>query len=270
MRKKYSFALILFVLTATSFASQITRITLAELQSKADLVVMGKVTQLVQEGNQDHVTIQVDSYLKGKSPQSIYTFTLVTRGGLKDFDPSLKKGDSGVFFLKTRKMEGKVEKAYWGSVATFPKNHFELTEEKEGSNKSDVLSTKEAEIEKKLNGTWQGVSGHWGMENPPPESRSFTFKTNRQVTFTIDKQTFSGAYRMDVSEQPYQIDFTFSYKGKLATTQTIIDFPKEDHIRIAEWDPNWRRKEFDPGIMFKKKTSKQMQNIGTTAPNADL
>ena len=68
--------------------------------------------------------------LKGKSPQTVYTFTLVTRGGLNDFDPALKKGDSGVFFLKLRKQEGEVEKAYWGSVATFPKNHFDLTEKK--------------------------------------------------------------------------------------------------------------------------------------------
>lgn len=121
--------LVILVFASTSFASQITRITLSDLQSRADLIVMGKVTTLVQEGNQDHVTIQVDSYLKGKSPQTIYTFTLVTRGGLKDFDPALKKDDSGVFFLKLKKQEGQVEKAYWGGVATFAKNHFDLTED---------------------------------------------------------------------------------------------------------------------------------------------
>ena len=130
MRMKCLSALVLVVFVTTSFASEINRITLAELQSKASLIVMGKVTRLVQEGNQDHVTIQIDSYLKGKSPQTVYTFTLVTRGGLKDFDPALKKGDSGVFFLKPRKQEGQVEKAYWGSVATFSKNHFDLTRKK--------------------------------------------------------------------------------------------------------------------------------------------
>ena len=130
MRMKYLSLVLLLVSVATSYASKIRRITLAELQSKASLIVMGKVTKLVQEGNQDHVTIKVDSYLKGKGPQTVYTFTLVTRGGLKDFDPSLEQGDSGVFFLKTRQQEGEVEKAYWGGVATFPKNHFDLTKEK--------------------------------------------------------------------------------------------------------------------------------------------
>jgi len=82
------------------------------------------------------VTIKAALYLKGKSPQTVYTFTLVTRGGLKGFDPSLKEGDTGVFFLKLRKQEGRVAKAYWGSVATFQKNHFDLTGEKTETNAS--------------------------------------------------------------------------------------------------------------------------------------
>jgi hypothetical protein len=128
--KRITYLVLLVLATATaSFASRIARITLAELQAKADIVVMAKVTKLVAEGDIDHVTIKVDSYLKGHSPQTVYTFTLVTRGGLKDFDPSLKKGDSGVFFLKPRKQEGEVEKAYWGGVAVFPKDHFDLTKE---------------------------------------------------------------------------------------------------------------------------------------------
>ena len=119
------------VLSATSFASQIIRITLSELQAKADFIVLGQVTKLVEDGDQDHVTIQVDSYLKGKGPQDVYTFTLVSRGGLKDFDPALKKGDTGVFFLKTRKLEGQVEKAYWGGIATFQKNNFYIRKKEE-------------------------------------------------------------------------------------------------------------------------------------------
>ncbi|MDA7915810.1 hypothetical protein N9B94_01080 [Verrucomicrobia bacterium] len=97
---------------------------------------MGKVTNLVQEGNHDRVTIGVDAYLKGEGTQAVYTFTLFTRGGLKDFDPSLKKGDSGVFFLKIRKADGKAEKAYWGSVATFDRNNFVLTEKKDKSQRA--------------------------------------------------------------------------------------------------------------------------------------
>jgi len=136
MRKiKWLSFLVLVALAATSFASKINRITLSELQTKADLIVLAKITKLVKEENLDRVTISVDSYLKGNSPQKDHTFTLVTRGGLKDFDPSLKKGDMGVFFLKLMALEGQVEKAYWGSVATFQKNHFDLTEKKRNPNK---------------------------------------------------------------------------------------------------------------------------------------
>ena len=128
MKIKYLLGLAFCLFAATTFASQINRISLSELESKATYIVLAKVTKRVKDGNQDHVTIKVDSYLKGKSPQDVYTLTLVSRGGLKDFDPSLKKGDSGVFFLKLKKQEGQVEKAYWGGVATFPKNHFDLSE----------------------------------------------------------------------------------------------------------------------------------------------
>jgi hypothetical protein len=129
MKKIICLVSLILATATTGFASQIVRITLAELQAKADIVVMAKVTKVVAEGDIDHVTIKVDSYLKGNSPQTVYTFTLVTRGGLKDFDPSVNEGDSGVFFLKSRAQEGEVEKAYWGGVAVFPKNHFDSTKE---------------------------------------------------------------------------------------------------------------------------------------------
>ena len=129
MKKITLLVLLMLATTTTGSASQVIRITLAELQAKADIVVMAKVTKVVAEGDADHVTIKVDSYLKGNDPQNVYTFTLVTRGGLKDFDPSVKEGDSGVFFLESRKQEGEVEKAYWGGEALFPKNHFNLTKE---------------------------------------------------------------------------------------------------------------------------------------------
>lgn len=137
MRRIVCFSLVLAFLSLTSFASSIKRITLAELQTRADLIVMAKVTKVVMEGDNDRVTIKIDSYLKGEGPQTIYTITLCTRGGLKDFDPSLKKGDTGVFFLKCSKQEGEVEKAYWGSVATFNKNNYDLTDEKD-PNQSDA------------------------------------------------------------------------------------------------------------------------------------
>ena len=117
----------ILIFATSIFASQISRITLSELYVKSDLIVMAEVVKLVKKGNQDHVTIKTDLYMKGKSSQRVYTFNLVTRGGLKDFDPSLKKGDTGVFFLILREQEGQVEKTYWGSVATFQKNNFYST-----------------------------------------------------------------------------------------------------------------------------------------------
>jgi hypothetical protein len=127
--------LIVLTVSTTSFASKIRRITLAELQATADLIVMAKVTDIVAEKDIDHITIKVDSHLKGEATKDVYTFALVTRGGLKDFDPSLKKGDSGVFFLKRTQQPDQVEKAYWGGVAVFPKNHFDLTSSNDESNK---------------------------------------------------------------------------------------------------------------------------------------
>lgn len=121
----FSTFLLLFALTPSGFASEISRITLAELYEKADLIVMAGVTRVDRAGERDEVTIQVESFLKGNSPDRKYTFTLVSRGGVKDFDPVMKKGDTGVFFLK--QMRKGVEKAYWGSVAVFVKNNFNLS-----------------------------------------------------------------------------------------------------------------------------------------------
>ncbi len=124
-KKNFLSASFLLIFATTGFASQISRITLSELYVKSDLIVMAEVVKLVKNGNQDQVTIKADVHLKGMSSQTVYTFDLFTRGGLKDFDPSLKEGDTGIFFLKIREQDDQVEKAYWGSVATFQKNHFD-------------------------------------------------------------------------------------------------------------------------------------------------
>jgi hypothetical protein len=141
MKKFLCFTLLFAFLSLTSFASSIKRITLTEMQARADLIVLAKVTKVVMEGDNDHVTIKIDSYLKGEGPQTIYTITLCTRGGLKDYDPALKEGDIGVFFLKHSKQKGEVEKAYFGSVATFSKNSYDLTEKKD-SNQPDANNGK--------------------------------------------------------------------------------------------------------------------------------
>ncbi|MFH2011236.1 MAG: hypothetical protein ABIJ37_00805 [Pseudomonadota bacterium] len=137
------FAMIILLFSNECFASSISKITLSELYSKADLIVMAQVIELIKKGNQDYVTIQVDSYLKGPGTDKTYTFILVSSGGLKDFDPSLRKGDTGVFFLKHTGEKGLADKAYWGSVATFSKNHFDLTAEEIDAERGDSLSNLE-------------------------------------------------------------------------------------------------------------------------------
>jgi len=121
-------AVLLTVLCTASSASQIQPITLSELYAKADLIVMAEAIEIDKKGDRDLVTIKADCFLKGKSPQTVFTFALVTGGGLKDFDPCLQKRDTGVFFLKHSQKQGQVEKAYWGSVAVFQKNHFGLSD----------------------------------------------------------------------------------------------------------------------------------------------
>ena len=111
----------------------------------------------------------------------------------------------------------------------------------------------------KLIGTWVGVSGHWGNENPPPETRSFTFTENHQFKATIAETTIVGTYRIDTSKKPFQIDFTFDLKDEKVTTLTIFDFPRDNQIWIAEWDPSGRRKEFNPGITFRRQKYWQLK-----------
>ncbi|MEW6076310.1 MAG: hypothetical protein AB1724_00715 [Thermodesulfobacteriota bacterium] len=120
------------VLAVTAFASSIGPITLTELYDKADLIVMAQVLNVAAKGDQDEVTIKPEVFLKGEGEQAEYTFTLISRGTLEDFDPALSKGDTGVFFLKRKLFLGQVEKAWWGSVAVFVKNNFDPQGKKVG------------------------------------------------------------------------------------------------------------------------------------------
>jgi hypothetical protein len=129
MKKMNFIVSCLFLITAalatTASASAIEPITLTELYDKADLIVMAQVLNVVAKEDRDEVTIKPEVFLKGEGEQSEYTFNLISRGGLKDFDPALYKGDTGVFFLKRKLFSGQVEKAWWGSVAVFVKNNFD-------------------------------------------------------------------------------------------------------------------------------------------------
>ncbi|MBN1327659.1 MAG: hypothetical protein JW996_06890, partial [Candidatus Cloacimonetes bacterium] len=118
--------LIMTLLFSVVYASEISRISLAELQEKSDLIVLAEVIEIRQDGNSDLVMIQIDSFLKGNGEEKILTIRLETRGGLKDFDPALNKGETGVFFL--HKDQDGFSKAYWGSMAIFAKNNFHLSD----------------------------------------------------------------------------------------------------------------------------------------------
>jgi hypothetical protein len=125
--KKILLSLIAFFAFADySFSSSIGQMNLSDLHEKADLIVLAQVTSVRQKGNYDEITIKIDSLLKGKTEERELSFMLSVRGGLKDFDPQLKIGNTGVFFLN--KNGNEVNKAYWGSVALFPDHIFKLKE----------------------------------------------------------------------------------------------------------------------------------------------
>ncbi len=117
-------------------ASKISRLDLAELPDRAEIIVLAKVLEVKQKGNTDEVTIKIASFLKGSIKHTTLTLPLVTRGGLKDFDPALRVGDMGAFFL--REIKGSVaKKAYWGSIATFQKPNFVVSEKSKTQKSTD-------------------------------------------------------------------------------------------------------------------------------------
>lgn len=112
-------------LTSLSFGSEIMRLNLSELPSKSKYIFLGQVTKVERtkkDSPQEYVTVKIKSMLKGSIEEKEISFELTTRGGLKDFDPEQKVGENGVFFIN--KSDGKYQKAYWGSIATFKKNNF--------------------------------------------------------------------------------------------------------------------------------------------------
>jgi cyclophilin family peptidyl-prolyl cis-trans isomerase len=119
-----------------AFASQIEKLELAQLAKQSEAIVLAQVVKVEKraaegsgQGVFDEVTIKTASVLKGKVAQNELKVTLQPRG-VKGFDPALKAGDIGVFFLKEIKgLRAKL--AYWGSVAVFGKPNFVVSEEPE-------------------------------------------------------------------------------------------------------------------------------------------
>ena len=126
--------LVVVILGCLSFvyASDISRLDFSELPRLSEYVVLGHVEKVIRTDEfSDTIRIRIVKILKGMfHPPG--TMEIVLRNkGVKDFDPILKVGDKGVFFLS--KVEGTTGTlAYWGSIAIFPKDNFD-TVDKSGS-----------------------------------------------------------------------------------------------------------------------------------------
>jgi len=108
-------------LAPTARASQINPLDLSALAGKSEVIVIGSVEGVKRlDDSRDEITIRVADVLKGKAGGKSITFPITCRGGLKDFDPELRIGDKGLFFLKEVN-DGRSALAFFGSVALFPK-----------------------------------------------------------------------------------------------------------------------------------------------------
>jgi len=112
-----------FILIHSVHSSSIKSIPLEEMESLSELVVLGKISNIEKDKNRDKVSLDIRTVLKGAIPKSGQcSFWLTSRGGLKDFDPELKLGESVVAFLKIS--NGTCKKAYFGSIAVFTKPNY--------------------------------------------------------------------------------------------------------------------------------------------------
>jgi hypothetical protein len=109
------------LLVSTASASEINPLDLSALAGKAEVIVVGHVEGVKRlDDSRDEVTVRIADVLKGNVTGKTVTFPITCRGGLKDFDPELKVGNKGVFFLQGVE-EGKSRLAFFGSVAIFAK-----------------------------------------------------------------------------------------------------------------------------------------------------
>jgi hypothetical protein len=112
---------VMLILVSNARATQFSPLDLSALAGKAEVIVVGNVEGVKRlDDSRDEVTIRIADVLKGKAAGKTVTFPVTCRGGLKDFDPELKVGDKGVFFLRPIE-DGKSRLAFFGSVAIFAK-----------------------------------------------------------------------------------------------------------------------------------------------------
>ncbi|MBU4305274.1 MAG: hypothetical protein KJ893_06620 [Candidatus Omnitrophica bacterium] len=116
--------LIIIMFTSTLNASSISRLSLSDLEKKSDLIVIAIVEKVEANGDLDTVDIRISSILKGAIKEKNIKLRLQVRGGLKEWDPILTKGQAGVFFLK-KSIIGEYRLAYPGSISVFKNTIYE-------------------------------------------------------------------------------------------------------------------------------------------------
>jgi cyclophilin family peptidyl-prolyl cis-trans isomerase len=118
----------LFLMPLTNItASSIEIAESADLPAKAEVIALAEVVSVNQNGDLDNVSIKIAAVIKGSLKVDKLDLSLQVRGGLKEFDPKLKVGQNGIFFLKS--IDGaKAQLAYPGSIAIFPKPNFQVKE----------------------------------------------------------------------------------------------------------------------------------------------
>ncbi|MDA7916298.1 hypothetical protein N9B94_03595 [Verrucomicrobia bacterium] len=125
-------ALAIGFMTGSSFASQLGMMELPELLEKSELVVVARVEKVSllkldsrQPAPYDEAVLIIANVMKGDPQVKNLTIILEARG-VRGFDPSLRIGQSGVFFLQ-KNSHGRIRTYTPGSIALFENNNFVVT-----------------------------------------------------------------------------------------------------------------------------------------------
>jgi hypothetical protein len=126
-------SVILIALLNSSFATQVASADLSKLTAQSQLVIVAKVLSVTpvelndrKDKPYDSVHVQISTVLKGELKEETINVILEPRG-VRDFDPVLKVGQSGVFFLNLN-AQGHYRLTASGAVAIFERGSFLLGE----------------------------------------------------------------------------------------------------------------------------------------------
>ena len=130
---------IIFLLLLLPFplmASQINRLDVQDLEKQSEAIVLAEVVDVAALALDDRrpipfdsVKVKIGAILKGRVESKTLLLTLQPRG-VKDFDPSLRVGEKGVFFLKDL-CGTQAKLTFFGSAAVFGKDNFSISTEQE-------------------------------------------------------------------------------------------------------------------------------------------